>query len=241
MTLEGKKISDKLYSKYNSTHESVRVGKAAPERSTMRIYSARFGRYLPANRDAEIIDLGCGSGRLLAWLENLGYRNLTGVDISDEQIKIAASNTSATLIKDRISSDVFTESKYDVICMIDILEHLDKSEILCILESARSALKDNGLLVIQVPNNSSPFGSRMQHGDFTHKTAFNSSSLTQALSIAGFDDIKIEPWVIPVISMRALFRRSFVSAVSKLTSLCYYIESGTAEIATPNIIAFAKR
>ena len=46
-------------------------------------------RHFPADREARILDLGCGHGALLHMLRVAGYRNATGVDSSPEQVAAA--------------------------------------------------------------------------------------------------------------------------------------------------------
>ena len=45
---------------------------------TTPMQSAVFCRYV--NRDAAILDVGCGYGRILNELHSLGFRNLCGID-----------------------------------------------------------------------------------------------------------------------------------------------------------------
>ena len=40
------------------------------------------------DKDAEIVDLGCGTGLLGEILFNLGYKNIIGVDGSEEMLNI---------------------------------------------------------------------------------------------------------------------------------------------------------
>ena len=54
---------------------------------------ARLGellrRYLP-DRDAEILDVGCGTGLTCLPLAEAGYRQLDGIDLSPEMVRVAA-------------------------------------------------------------------------------------------------------------------------------------------------------
>jgi len=46
-------------------------------------------RFLPA-RDAEILDVGCGTGLTCVPLAEAGYRQLDGIDLSPEMVRVAA-------------------------------------------------------------------------------------------------------------------------------------------------------
>jgi SAM-dependent methyltransferase len=47
-----------------------------------------FDHYV--DTDAEVLELGCSSGRHLAHLRSQGYENLTGIDINDESFEVMA-------------------------------------------------------------------------------------------------------------------------------------------------------
>ncbi|HBJ95824.1 MAG TPA: SAM-dependent methyltransferase, partial [Lentisphaeria bacterium] len=51
---------------------------------TTPMQSAVFCRYV--NRDAAILDVGCGYGRVLSELHTLGFRKLCGIDFSEKLI-----------------------------------------------------------------------------------------------------------------------------------------------------------
>jgi len=42
---------------------------------------AHLKAFLPEDRDAKILDVGCGNGRHMAALRDLGYSNVTGIDL----------------------------------------------------------------------------------------------------------------------------------------------------------------
>ena len=43
-----------------------------------------------AHEDAEILEVGCGSGRHLAHLRDNGFKNLSGIDINDDSFDVMA-------------------------------------------------------------------------------------------------------------------------------------------------------
>src|SRR4028118_2116422 len=54
-----------------------------------RQFQAWWGDVLPKDQSKPILDLGCGWGGFLAFLQTQGYTNLTGVDSSAQQVEIA--------------------------------------------------------------------------------------------------------------------------------------------------------
>ncbi|MBN8501071.1 MAG: class I SAM-dependent methyltransferase, partial [Sphingomonadales bacterium] len=49
-------------------------------------YDRNYRRFLPADRNAPIIDIGCGDGDFVRYAHGLGYRNITAVDIDHEAL-----------------------------------------------------------------------------------------------------------------------------------------------------------
>jgi len=54
---------------------------------------------LPQDKEAKIIDLGCGYGTFLNALSKLGYKNLYGVEIGKEQYQFLSKKVLKFLIK----------------------------------------------------------------------------------------------------------------------------------------------
>lgn len=148
-------------------------------------------RYIPPNRDLTIIDLGCGSGRFLYYLNQKGYFNIWGVDISAEQVEIARRLGTFKVAHDDLLSFLSKSNlKADVILLMDVIEHFNMSEIFSLLDEINKKIKIGGRLIIHVPNASGIFGTHIRYGDLTHETAFTTSSIKQLLSVFGYKKIK---------------------------------------------------
>jgi hypothetical protein len=74
----------------------------------------------------------------------------------------------------------------DAVVTIDVIEHLQKSELLDLVDEVLRVLQPRGRWIIHAPNSGSPFCSRVRYGDFTHKLAFTRESLSQLLLSSGF-------------------------------------------------------
>jgi 2-polyprenyl-3-methyl-5-hydroxy-6-metoxy-1,4-benzoquinol methylase len=129
-----------------------------------RQFQAWWGDVLPSDKSKPILDLGCGWGGFLAYLQAKGYTDLSGVDSSPQQVEIAHQ---LGLAKVEVG-DVFTVLKrnrdhYACISAFNVLEHLDKEQVLPFLKEVRAALQPGGCLLLELPNVNSLFGSRTRY------------------------------------------------------------------------------
>lgn len=234
-----------LFDKYASTHTVHRKGQATLERfrGKSRTWQRTLGRFLPDSRDKRLVDIGCGDGKLLWWLQSIGFKTAEGIDISEEQIRIAESlgiaNVSVCDIRAYLES---REGSLDMIFLRDVLEHFRKDEIMDILAALRSALRPGGRLLLQVPNAESPFFGRIRYGDFTHELGFNSTSLAQLLHNSGFKDDEYHPSGPVLNGARSVPRLLLWKCAEALYKVLLYAEVGPGrKIVTQNIIAVATR
>jgi 2-polyprenyl-3-methyl-5-hydroxy-6-metoxy-1,4-benzoquinol methylase len=152
-------------------------------------YERLLGSVLPTDKDSPIYDAGCGPGIALNILRTLGYRNLKGTDLSASAIAIARdlglSATQANSIEDLASHP---DGSFNRIIAIDVIEHLEKSELIRFLQIARSKLRrDDGMLILRCPNGDSPVVGRNLYNDITHVWTYTSTALTGLLSMSGFN------------------------------------------------------
>ena len=146
--------------------------------------------------DARILDAGCATGHLLHLLEGLGFKNLTGVDVSAELVAIARSQLpqSVTMhVSDIRDFLVKTpDGAYDAIFFHHVLEHIPREETIGLLREFRRCLAKGGFLNLKTPNAACLLAGYACFGDFTHVTHFNEATLVQVLERADFDTEGIE-------------------------------------------------
>ncbi len=151
-------------------------------------YRAELGILLPSDKKTRILDLGCGSGFLVQFLIREGYGNVLGVDISKEQVEFAKGQGLPV-----VQADVFdflkANKNFDLIIATDVLEHLNKNEIVQFLRAIHDALRPLGSVIIRTVNASSVYGMTLLYWDFTHEVAFTDKSLRQILMACGFERI----------------------------------------------------
>lgn len=247
MTAAGgpKDYKAELFDKYASTHTLHRKGEATLNRfrGKARTWERTIGRFLPKSRDKRLVDIGCGDGKLLWWLQSIGFKSAEGIDISEEQIRIAESlgiaNVSVSDIRAYLQS---REGSLDMIFLRDVLEHFRKEEIMEILAACQAALRPGGRLLIQVPNAESPFFGRIRYGDFTHELAFCSASLGQVFLNSGFKHAEYHPSGPVLNGLGSLPRLILWKCAEAFYKILLYAETGSGrKIVTQNIIAVATR
>jgi len=154
-----------------------------------------FGKFflplLPVQKDASILDIGCGYGEFLYFLQREGYSNTQGIDLNPQQVDVGSA-LGISNIQRRDSQKFLAETAqcFDFISAIDVLEHIPKEQVLEFLELVRAALSPGGTFLCQVPNLAA-FYTPLFYMDFTHETPFAAASLKQALQIAGFASVNV--------------------------------------------------
>ncbi len=191
----------KLLKHYFNSYYKNHLPKSESEWSkvldTININMSKYFNVL--EKDANILDAGCGVGYLEQYLIKDGFKNIHAIDISQEQIEIAKKlmNENGINYEGKVkfrNTDIFeelnqTNIKYDIISLIDVLEHFKKYEAFEILELAYTALKKSGTILIRVPNMEDPIhASPNFYLDFTHEIGFTRSSLKQCLLATGFEN-----------------------------------------------------
>ncbi len=186
-----------LYNNYHSTQS----GRASGTDRTALFLRERlqFSReVMPLlgnlNPQAKILDIGCGSGSLLAALNEAGYLETIGVDVSPEQVALAHEMGVAGVKQgDVLSVLQCSKASFDVITGMDIVEHFTKDELMVILQAAHDALKPGGILLLRTPNMDAPIASVFAYGDFTHELLLNASGAQQVMLATGFHKVETLP------------------------------------------------
>jgi SAM-dependent methyltransferase len=201
-------------------------------RTVVDDWSKPYGWYLrgwlPQDREANILELGCGEGHLLAALKSWGYRQVRGIDLRPEAIAFCRARGLAAEIVDARDYLKGRTVEFQTILAIDVLEHMTREEGLELLEDVHLALRPGGTVIIQVPNLASPFGGAIYFGDLTHRTGFTETSIRQLLGLAGFSQVKVRPAGPGLWSANSAIRSLLWEMVRFLLRLWHIIECGTS-------------
>jgi len=112
-------------------------------------------------KDARILEIGCGEGGTIAAFEDQRY-DVIGFDVSLKRIIYAKKRRLNVNIGDISDSRTFDKEQYDLVLMIDVLEHIDDK--LGALRNLHDLIKDGGKAFISFPLKYSAYGGHQQNG-----------------------------------------------------------------------------
>jgi SAM-dependent methyltransferase len=147
--------------------------------------------HFPLQKDAIVVDLGCGHGALVHFSRLAGYPNVTGVDRSPQQVaealRLGIQGIREGDLMDTLRS--FPNGSLDVVVAFDVIEHFTKDEVFGFADEVYRVLRKSGKWIIHAPNGESPFVGRIRYGDFTHELAFTRESIAQLLKSSRFSEV----------------------------------------------------
>lgn len=132
-----------------------------------------------------VLEFGCGNGGFLRRIRDVAA-DVTGIELMDEARKRISKEGIKTF---KTISE--TQEEYDVICMFNVIEHLNNPDE--ILRDIQEVLADRGIFVCETCNIDcvlSSFYSCKAYDDFTywseHVILFNSETLEKMINRNGF-------------------------------------------------------
>lgn len=116
-----------------------------------------YKKWMPKNKNAKILELCCGTGRLTLPIAKEGY-NICGVDYTSSMLEQAKAKASEVGLEiDFIEADIRTlnlQEKFDLIFIpFNSIHHLYKNDdLFVVLRNVRNHLKEDGLFLLDCFN-----------------------------------------------------------------------------------------
>jgi len=145
--------------------------------------------------NSAILDIGVGYGFFVSELFRNGYKNVKGLEISDERRELALKHSPVPIASHDVSAGPAVIGKYDVITLFHVLEHL--ADPIEFLKNIKALLKPEGVLILEVPNvKELLLDNSKEYNDFywirAHLNYFDQETLSYALKKAGFKKIALQ-------------------------------------------------
>lgn len=109
----------------------------------------KIQKLIGKNAHPQLLDVGSGSGYFINHMKKNGFK-VSGVEISDTARALCEKQFDIQTLPPTDFTKSSDEKKYDVITMWHVLEHVYTYD--AYFEKYRNQLKDNGYLIIAVPN-----------------------------------------------------------------------------------------
>ena len=140
-------------------------------------------RGVPDLSKRALLDVGCGSGGLLAFLERSGVPLLAACDAYPEALRLVQQRVSVplALVDEGVLPPLAPGQS--LIGLFDVLEHTDDD--LGVLGRLHGSLAPGGVLILTVPAHPFLFGDRDRQA--CHRRRYTRSQLRQKLQAAGFE------------------------------------------------------
>lgn len=117
-------------------------------RGRRRIIRAELQR-LPLPMPARVLDAGCGSGRTLEELRDLGLDPVSGIELSPDAAAVAGSRGEFDVRIGRLEELPWGAATFDLITCLDVIEHTPDDR--ATFEELRRVSKPDGWLLVTVP------------------------------------------------------------------------------------------
>lgn len=127
------------------------------------------------------LDTGTSAGTNLRMLKELGFRNVTGLDISEDAIAFCEAKGLGPVEQGDICAMPFADDSFDLVLATDVVEHVE-DDAGALREIVR-VLRPGGTLLLTVPAFNLLWG--LQDRVSKHKRRYRLKPLAEQLTVAG--------------------------------------------------------
>jgi len=164
------------------------------EKSRDKTFACILKRVAVYSRKGSLLDIGCCTGFFIKQAKACGW-HVSGLELSRWAAEHAKKISGAEVTNSSIEATDFPEGGFDVITMLDVIEHLvNPAE--CLLK-INKWLKKGGLICVSTHDINSPIA-KLMRGKYPllmqmHCSHFSKKTLKMMFDKCGFDVLRIEP------------------------------------------------
>lgn len=158
-------------------------------------------RYLPPHRGLKILDVGCGTGLNLQYLEKYGHAQ--GVDMSPEALEFCRQRGVTNVTLHEADELPFESESFDLVTAFDVIEHIEDDR--GALEEFKRVIRPGGTLLIYTPALPWMYGEhdRLVH----HKRRYMLGELRSKIEGAGYQLLHssyVNFFILPIVVLARL-------------------------------------
>jgi len=135
------------YEKYYTNNKKYSIFLDGQDKSSFKKYSDYIIKY--SKNNSKILDTGCGTGLVLEQIKSMAKRELYGIEVSRESIKICLKKKLNCQYYDGKKMP-FKDSFFDCVGSMNVLEHTN--DPVGFLNEQKRILKKGGYLIVSCPN-----------------------------------------------------------------------------------------
>jgi 2-polyprenyl-3-methyl-5-hydroxy-6-metoxy-1,4-benzoquinol methylase len=215
---------DRAYCEYDRRTEQLDASPEAKQRWFDALAAGTYLTHLGPPESCRVLEIGCNRGYLLRALQRFGFRHLTGIDLSPEDLREARKLTGLETLYAEEATRFLEQrpSVYDAVIFKAVLEHVPRDRADALLGAVGGSLTTDGVALCEVPNMDWYAASHERYMDITHETGYTRESLRQLFELF-FEGVEVERVVDPAhaalaSSGRRLARKVVLSVARRLMS-----------------------
>jgi len=180
----------RFLARYVSTHAAVSDAAGNLDRR-WPFLSRLVADHFPPDRDAKIVDLGCGHGAIVWAARKMGYRNVEGIDASPEQVAMAATLKIEGVRQGDLMAALRAApaDSLDAVVLFDLYHYFDPATQLRLADEVRRVLKPGGRFIMHLPNGEALFAGRVRYWDIMATGSFTRRSIEQLMGVCDFREV----------------------------------------------------
>ncbi|MEO1045507.1 MAG: cyclopropane-fatty-acyl-phospholipid synthase family protein [Pseudomonadota bacterium] len=113
---------------------------------------AHIAAKLDLKPDHHVLDIGCGWGGLSLYIHKVSGAHVTGITLSEEQLKVARERAAAAGVADRVTFELIdyrhVQESFDRIVSVGMFEHVGRPNFQAYFDSIRDRLKPDGVALV---------------------------------------------------------------------------------------------
>jgi len=174
-------------------------------RSRNRLLQWALERFHPDLKS--FLEVGCGTGFVLSGIQRLKpHVRIAGSEIFAAGLKFAAQRLPSVSLMQMDARNVPFAEEFDVVGAFDVIEHIQEDEQ--VLSQLHAALKENGILMITVPQHPWLWSTLDEYSH--HFRRYTEAELRRKIEGAGFEIVRNTSFVtllLPAMAFSRLLRR----------------------------------